>query len=288
MLPRDDAPVDPAQFLESESEDATNGLLRWTSPSTELNLTLELFLREITGRLFRDVRAAYLFGSGALGDLAPAHGDIDLLIVMHREPGRAAAGEVRVVHRYLSSAAFAPWGRMIDAAYYPLAMLGDPGKAGHGLHARHGEVKTTTRLHLGAQERFFLHDHAVLLYGDEVRKDVLAPRPAELFDQARTIVERAKKLAPGVDPGDVIAACTGMVRTLYLLVHEKSASKSVAAKWFADTYRGKAGDVALEANKLRRGELPPGLGGIRKNVPDLFALVGSEVERLQKKEGRRR
>lgn len=283
MLPRDEAPVNPRQFLDSDSDEATCGLLRWTSPTPELNMVLELFLREVTGRMFRDVRAVYLFGSGALADLAPEHGDVDLIVALRRDPGRATVGEVQVLHKYFAGKMFGHWGRMLDTAYYSVAMLADPGKGGTGLHARQGKVKQTNKLHLGALERFSVHDHGVLLYGDDVRKQLLAPKPAELFDQVKVVLGRARKLEIDSEPGDYVAAITGLTRSLYALSHDKVASKTAAARWFADTYKGKEGDVALEANKLRRGELRTGIGGIRKYVPDYLDLVGSELAKLEKK-----
>lgn len=282
MLPRDEAPVNPNQFLESDSEQATCGLLKWSSPTIELNMILELFLREVTGRMFRDVRAVYLFGSGALGDLAPDFGDIDLLVVLGREPGRAASGELSVVHGYLASKSFGPWGRMIDAGYYTLPMLVDPGKTGNGLHGKHGEVKSSKKLHLGALERFSIQDHGILLYGDDLREEMLAPKPAELYDQAKVVLAKARKMGADPEQGDLVAAVTGLVRSLYLLAHKKTASKTKAARWFADTYKGKEGDVAIEANRLRRGELRTGIGGIRKYVPEFYDLVEKELKKFHR------
>lgn len=282
MLPRDEAPVNPAQFLDSDSDDATCGLLRWTSPTPELNMVLELFLREVTGRMFRDVRAVYLFGSGALGDLAPDHGDVDLVVAMRRDPGRAQVGEANLIHKYFASKTFGHWGRMIDAGYYSVAMLGDPGKSGTGLHARRGKVKQTNKLHLSAFDRYSLLDHGVLLYGDDVRKSVLAPKPAELLDLAKSTLGKARKLEADSDPGDYIALITGLTRSLYALEHDKVASKTSAAKWFAENFKGKEGDVALEANKLRRGELRTGIGGIRKYVPDYLDLVANRLAKIEK------
>src|SRR5688572_4335171 len=46
MLPRDDSKLDPTQFMESDSEELSTGLLRWVSRTPELNMILELYLRD--------------------------------------------------------------------------------------------------------------------------------------------------------------------------------------------------------------------------------------------------
>src|SRR5581483_2033396 len=100
MTPREQDSARRRDYVDPDSDQGACGLLRWTSPVVELNLILELYLRELTGRLFRDVQAVYLYGSAVLNDLALAHGDIDLLVVMRRDLGRAAVGEIGVIHRY--------------------------------------------------------------------------------------------------------------------------------------------------------------------------------------------
>jgi hypothetical protein len=280
---RRDEPREPsADLADSDADPASCGLLRWTSSSAELNMVLELYLREAVGRLFRELASVYLYGSGALGDLAVGHGDVDLLAVMHREVGRAAAGEIEVAHRYLASPMFGPWGRMIDAAYYSQAVLSDPRRAGQGVRAAAGEVRHTTRLHLGAQELISVHDHGVVLHGEDVRRTIVRPPPGELLAQVLEVLERARTLGSDSAPGDWVAAATGLVRSLYLLEHGTVASKSEATRWFVSLVGGKPGDAAHEANRLRRGELKTGVGGLRKLMPPFLDAVEDELARLRR------
>lgn len=277
MLPRDEAPVNRRQWVESDSDEATIGLLRWAAPRPELNLVLELYLRELSGRLFRDVRAVFLYGSAALGDLAPAHGDIDLLVLTRRDLGRAGVGEVTVLHRYLAGKAFSPWGAMLEATYCAASLAADPKKASSGVLAKRGEVKSVPRLYLSATQRFFVRDHGALLYGDDLKKEIADPSPSELLGEAKDALVRARKLDADAEDTDVIATVTRQVRMLYLLKEWRAVSKSEATKWFASRLGGKAADVALEANKLRRGELRHGAGELRRRLPQFLDVVAAEL-----------
>jgi hypothetical protein len=277
MLPRDEAPVNARQWVESDSDDAAIGVLRWSGARPELNLVLELFLRELSGRLFRDVRAVYLYGSAALDDLAPATGDIDLLVLTRRDLGRSGVGEVSVLHRYLAGKAFAPWGAMLEATYCSAAAAADPKKPGAGIYSKGGEVKSIAKVTLGPLQRLFVRDGGILIYGDDLKSTIPAPKAAELLGETKEALKRARSLDAGAPDSDVIAMVPRLARMLCVLHGGRAVSKSEATKWFASRVRGKAGDVASEANKLRRGELKTGAGGIRRLLPDFLDVVTAEL-----------
>jgi hypothetical protein len=283
MTPRDQDSVRRHDNVDPDSDQGACGLLRWTSPVVELNLILELYLRELTGRLFRDVQAVYLFGSAVLNDLALAHGDIDLLVVVRRDLGRAAAGEIGVIHRYLAADAFAPWGSAIDASYYPAAMLSDPRRAGEGLRGAGGVVKPATKMGLQPMEIFSLHDHGIVLYGTDSRKTIVKSEPYDLAGQLKSAIQKARHLDSDAGLDEYVSLITAMVRSLYVLDSEESGSKTEATRWFASRLKGKVGDLALEANRLRRGEIKTGIGGLRRGFGDFVGAVEDELVRLEKR-----
>ena len=282
MARHDDSLLDPKEFLESDSATTTCGLLRKLTPLPELNLILELYLRELTGRLFQEIQSVFLFGSAALDDIAPAHGDIDILVVARRDLGEAARGEISVIHRYLASEGFAPWGRMLSVHYFALPQLKASRRSGRGLKGITGKVVRSDPSELLMIDLLSLHDHGILLFGQDIRKELKRPSLRELLGEIHSCLAKAKELHDDSDVSDYVGTCTGLVKILHTLAERHPFSKSDATRWFASTVGGKAGDVAVEANRLRRGELKTGVGGMRRLMPAFLEAIRSELSRIER------
>jgi hypothetical protein len=257
-------------------------VLRWFSPRSELNLILELYLRELTGRLFQDIQSVIVYGSAALDDLAPDFGDVDLLVAIRREPGESARGEIELIHRYLATPGFAPWGRLLEAVYLPLPVVTDPNKEGRGLRASARGIARCDKHHLKPIDLFSIQHHGVTLYGQDIKRSVIRPRWRDLYPYIRELTARARALGEGATTQEYVGLCTAMVKTLHALDQGKVVSKTEATRWFERHVGGKAGDAAVEANRLRRGELKTGIGGLRRLVPFLIEVVESELSRIER------
>ena len=60
---------------------------------------LERLRDRLAGR--PDLVGVYVYGSLVTGDFSPARSDIDVVVLLDREPGEAAAGELRELHQDL-------------------------------------------------------------------------------------------------------------------------------------------------------------------------------------------
>lgn len=265
-----------SEFLRDNTDDAAGALIP-VFPRPEQNLILELYLRELLGRLFNEVQSVYLFGSGALADLAPPNGDLDLVVVCTRPPASSAANELTVVHRYVSSEGFAPWGQMIDASYYSLATLADPAGAGIGLRGSKEGVKATDSLHLTPIERIGLAQHGVRLMGEDLRPKFAIPPWEAVYEQVKAALDRARGLGDGASGMDHSAVATGLVRGLHALTFKQIVSKTQAIRWLSDHYPGPGAEVAQEANRIRRAEHNGDAGAVRRGFPKFLELMDREL-----------
>ncbi|MBI4858738.1 MAG: hypothetical protein HY815_00460 [Candidatus Riflebacteria bacterium] len=273
------------ETLDSDAAFETCALLKWVSPRPEINLVLELYLREITGRLFRDVQTVYLFGSAVLRDLVPDTSDLNMVVLVKRDLGEAARGEIGTVHRYLASPAFAPWGSMLDVFYGPAGLFAAKPRPGKGLRGSSQGVRSSDKVQLDPMELYSLHDHGTVLHGADLRPSLRRPQLPELCRQVRLLTGRVADLDASAQPRDVIDGCADLTRALYVLEHERVASKSEATQWFMKLVKGKAADAALEANRLRRGEVRSGVATLRRLLPHFLVAAREELQRLEHRHG---
>jgi predicted nucleotidyltransferase len=65
----------------------------------QADIVLERLRDRLAGR--PDLVGVYVYGSLVTGDFSPARSDIDVVVLLDREPGEAAAGELRELHQDL-------------------------------------------------------------------------------------------------------------------------------------------------------------------------------------------
>jgi len=93
----------------------------------------------------------YLYGSLVTGDFSPARSDIDVLVLLEREPDEAATGELRELHTALASSAD-PAGRL-HCLYVSAQDAADPARLRaywFGTRMTQWQVKVLTQAELAA------------------------------------------------------------------------------------------------------------------------------------------
>lgn len=71
-----------------------------------------------------DLAGLYVYGSLATGDFSPACSDIDVIVMVEREPDKAALGELARLHKVLASSGGAA--ERLNCLYVPVDAGSDP------------------------------------------------------------------------------------------------------------------------------------------------------------------
>jgi len=101
----------------------------------QVNLSHELFLREITGFLADQLVSMVLYGSILFDDLCPGYGDLDFLAVVKGDMSEDTLQELIDLRRQLRSGEYGVYCRMIEGPFLSRRML-DPSNTGMAARAR--------------------------------------------------------------------------------------------------------------------------------------------------------
>lgn len=94
----------------------------------ELDLAIGVFLGIIDETLRGTLRSVILYGSVALGDLAPGYGDLDFVAITDNDIADDRREALIEAHRPLRSGPYGVYARMIEGAFLPRHMT-CPGSA---------------------------------------------------------------------------------------------------------------------------------------------------------------
>jgi predicted nucleotidyltransferase len=116
------------------------------------------------------VAGIYLYGSLTTGDFSPARSDIDVVVMLEREPGRAEISELRQLHAGLADRT-----GKLHCLYVPVATAADPDRLcpyWYGDRMTQWQLKVLTRAELAAA--------GVALHGPWPSPDLAPVSAAEL------------------------------------------------------------------------------------------------------------
>lgn len=96
-----------------------------------------------------DLAGLYVYGSLATGDFSPACSDIDVIVMLEREPDKAALRELARLHEALASSGGAA--ERLNCLYVPVEAGSDPDRLHNywfGNRMRHWQLKVMTQAEL--------------------------------------------------------------------------------------------------------------------------------------------
>ena len=146
-------------------------ILVHTFSEPEVNLALELFLRDVHGVLNERLVSVILYGSIVFEDLAPGYGDLDFLAVVDGQLSDDDHARLLDIRGPLRSGDYGVICQMIEGAFLPESMLG-PDCHGNGLW-----WGTSSERHWDTNElgNFVIHtirEHGLVVYGKDLRHTV--------------------------------------------------------------------------------------------------------------------
>lgn len=197
-----------------------------------------------------DLAGLYVYGSLATGDFSPACSDIDVIVMVEREPDKAALGELARLHKELAAAGGAA--QRLNCLYVPVEAGSDPDRLHNywfGTRMTHWQLKVMTQAELTSV--------GVALYGPWPPPGI-APVPIEAIQAAvyaeitgywRRIARRRRLW---LQDEWVHHALTVLPRAEAVLATGDLITKSEAISRFADF--GVPAQLAQEIRRRRDGQ----------------------------------
>jgi hypothetical protein len=137
------------------------------TPYPELNAVLDEFVRGLRVNLGRDLVAACLQGSFAVGDF-DEHSDVDFIVVSEDEPSDRQVKALQIMHGDLYDVD-CPWAQHLEGSYFPKRILRDYLRAGTPLwYLDHGSRSLVRSNHCNTVVvRWVVREHGVGLVGQD-------------------------------------------------------------------------------------------------------------------------
>jgi len=194
-----------------------------------VNLSLELFLRELQAELGERLISVVLFGSIVFDDLAPGYGDLDFMAILKDEPDEAGRRRLIDLRKPLRNGDYGIICNMIEGPFLPLCML-DPAKSGQTICWGTGGERSWDRNKLGWFVHRLIQERGIVIYGADIRPYLPMPTHAQLLEEARTGLDTLRKHGRG---GNLHSADWLLMaaRSLLWLEEDRLVSKSEAAEW---------------------------------------------------------
>jgi predicted nucleotidyltransferase len=206
------------------------------TPYPELNAVLDELVRGLKVALDKNLVAACLQGSFAVGDF-DEHSDVDFIVVLEKELSDKEVQSLQTLHGCLYDMD-CPWAQHLEGSYFPRQILKDYSQAGTPLwYLDHGSRSLIRSNHCNTVlVRWVVREHGVPLVGQD---------PASLVDQIPARALRQEILSTIRDWGQEILDEPGRFsnrfyqtfivlnycRMLHDLRTGKTGSKRAGAEW---------------------------------------------------------
>ena len=248
----------------------------------ELDMALGVFISIVGDTLGDSLRSVILYGSVAFGDLAPGYGDLDFVAITDNDIAHDRREALIQARRPLRSGLYGVYAHMIEGAFLPRHMT-CPASAGRAVWwGTSGERLWETNL-LGWFDSLGIRERGMVIHGEDLRCEFLAPAREQLAAQADRFVGTARRHGRGGELHSVDWLLTA-ARMLYWLKEGELASKSHAADW---AYANATGDWRAHLPKaawLRRnpdqaqsGDVIAWLGTLDAPIQEACCEVEAEL-----------
>ena len=214
-----------------------------------LNLTLELFLREVAGYLGRRLLSVTLYGSVVFADLAPGYGDLDFLVVVKGDLTADDCHALAELRKPFRRGGLGILAHMLEGAFLPASML-DPAVAGRAYWWGTSREREWDRNELGWLVLKVIRERGWVIFGDDIAAKIPEPAVKDLLEDALRFCASARKFGRGGELHSVdwlLAAA----RLLLWAEEDRLSSKTEAAAWGKHHAQGKWRELLPEASRLR-------------------------------------
>jgi Aminoglycoside adenylyltransferase, C-terminal domain len=224
------------------------GELSFHSPDPRVDRVLSGFVRATRSVLGPRLVSVVLHGGVAFGDLAPGYGDLDFVAVTDGELDDGTCRQL-IAARSSLRAGQGVLGAMVEGAFLPRRML-DPSVPGRALWWGTSGERSWDENKLGWFVCKLIRDRGIVLWGEDIRREVPEPAHEDLLNDLLASCEDARVHGQGGSLHSIDWLLTA-ARSLQWLKIGALSSKSEAADWGRDHAAGEWRTLLPRAKELR-------------------------------------
>ena len=254
-------------------------LLKHKFSDTNLNITLELFLRMLKDFFGEQLVSVILYGSVVFDDLAPGYGDLDFLAVVDEDISDETCLQLVELRKPLRSGDYGIMAKMIEGAFLPRRML-DPDNIGKAFWWGTSGERAWNDNQLGWFVLHVIREHGIVIYGDDIRQEIPAVSNNILRKQVWTACISIREHAQdgGIYLVDYLLS---LARFLLWLKEGRLSSKSEAADWGYINAKGSWRELLPYAKKLRQDPVVANINYLKQwlnELPEPIKEACGEIE----------
>lgn len=204
-------------------------LLRHKFDNTELNLTLELFLRECLDCFGDQLVSVVIYGSVTYGDLSPGYSDLDFLAVVKDDIPESMYSRLSEMRKPLRSGHYGILATMIEGEFVPRRSLATP-DVGQSYYWGTSGAKPRAGSSARGLVAEVIHDRGITIWGEDIISEIPKPTRDEILQDLRDNIPgiREHGRGGGLHSADFLLT----IARFLVIAHEgRLSSKSEAAKW---------------------------------------------------------
>jgi len=248
-------------------------------PDSKVNLTLRAFIRMVREFLGERLVSVVFHGSIAFDDLAPGYGDLDFVAVIQGDLSERDCLQLVELRQPLRRGEYGVLGTMIEGAFLPRHML-DPARSGKAFWWGTTGERRWQRSELGWLVLQVIRERGILIWGEDIRREIPVPRYDALLDEVRTACQSIRQHAAGGELHSVDWLLT-VARLLLWLREGRLSSKSEAADWAYLHARGDWRKLLPRAKQIRLNPALADSPDTKRWLEELTAPIREACEELQ-------
>jgi len=254
-------------------------LLKHAFDRSEVNLALEVFLREAVDVLGDDLVSVIVYGSLVFDDLAPGYGDLDLLAVVKDDIPESMFGRMSDIRKPLRNGHFGVIATMIEGEFVPWKSLAQP-EIGQSYYWGTSSDKPRVGSSVVGLVAEVVHQVGVIIYGEDVRSEIPRPTREQLIDDLRHHAPGFRDYAKGGGLHAVDGLLT-VARMMVFLREGRLSSKSEAAEWAYSNAQGAWKEHLPQARQVRLNPWMANLAEVKRWLNDLDGPTNEACDELE-------
>ncbi|MCX6376992.1 MAG: DUF4111 domain-containing protein [Armatimonadetes bacterium] len=204
-------------------------LLQHKFDDTEMNLALELFLRECVDCFGDQLVSVVLYGSLVYDDLSPGYSDLDFLAVVKDDIPEAMYSRVSDMRKPLRSGHYGVLATMIEGEFVPRKSLASP-EIGQSYYWGTSSDKPRPGSSVRGLVAECIHQRGVTIWGESITSEIPRPTREEILQDLRDSMPGIREHGRGGGLHSVDFLLT-IARFLIIIRENRLSSKSEAADW---------------------------------------------------------